>query len=467
LQFANPAALAMMGYRAESEVLGRHFKEFLPSDAASEVARLLGSWAREGARARHELRAFRKDGSIAELEIGVSPTVYEGEGALQFILRDVTERNALQQRAAQSAKLAAVSELVAGVAHELNNPLTGIVGYATLLAANPAAPTLREDLGKIAAEAQRAARIVRSLLTFARPQPPARRMTDLNALVQETLGLQAYRLRTSGVEVRLNLAPDLPPTAVDPPQIQQVLVNLVTNAEHAIAATRRPGRLTVATTRSGDRVEIRVADNGCGISSGNVGRIFDPFFTTKQPGEGTGLGLSLAYGIVRDHGGEIRVESEVNVGTTFTVALPIVGVEKPRPARSAQPTGDLPSRRWLIVDDEPTTLDVLRRALEAVGQQVSIAGGARQALDELARQPFDYVIADVRMPEMGGEDLKALIEERFPGLRGHVIFCTGDVANPRTQALIRSAALPVLEKPFEIAEVEEMLRSVLAALPQA
>jgi len=463
VRFTNPALLRMMGYASESEILGQHYAAFLPPETVDEVRGLVDTWVTRGLVEFHELQARRKDGSLAELEVSASTLVYQGEGALQFIVRDVTERNVLRRRAAQAAKLAAVGELVAGVVHELNNPLTAIVGYAGLLAKQPHSPSQEEDLARIAAQAQRAASIVRKLLTFARLQEPERRATDLNQLIRDTLDLQAYRLRTSRVAVALDLAPDLPQPAVDAQQIQQVLVNLVVNAEQAMAAAGRPGQLAVATRSAGSAVEIRVNDNGCGIPSEHLDRVFDPFFTTKAPGEGTGLGLSVSYGIVRDHGGEIRIESRLGEGTTFIVLLPLGqpprAPEGPRPASGCR----LPTRRWLVVDDEPVALDVLQHALGSVGQYGEVAGSGHEALQRLAAESFDYVVVDIRMPEMDGATLKALIEERLPELRGRVIYCTGDTANPTTRALLHSSALPTIEKPFRAEDVEGAVRRLVAA----
>jgi len=463
VRFANPAALRMLGYASEAEVVGQHYAALLPAESVDEVKRLVNVWTKGGSAEFHEVRACRKDGSVAELEVSASALLYQGEGALQFIVRDVTERNALRRRTAQAAKLAAVGELVAGVAHELNSPLTGIVGYASLLVRQPHSPTQGEDLARIAAEAQRAAGIVRKLLTFARPQEPERRPADVNQLVRDTLDLQSYRLRTSGVAVTMDLASGLPEPAADPQQIQQVLINLVANAEQAIAAAGRPGQLTVATRLAGSAVEIRVGDNGCGIPPEHLDRIFDPFFTTKKMGEGTGLGLSVSYGIIRDHGGEIRVESRLGEGTAFTVVLPLGGCPAAPGERARPAGGEIPSRRWLVVDDEPEALDVLQRMLGTVGQRVAVAASAREALEQLAAEAFDYVVVDVRMPEVDGTRLKAQIEERLPRLRGRVVYCTGDIANPATQALLRSTQLPVIEKPFDAHDVEGAVRRLVDA----
>jgi len=463
LRFVSPEAAGMLGYARADEALGRLLDAFVAPGEASWVASLRGAWEEADPRpVRRQLDVLRKDGSAVPLDVSVSPARYEGAPAVQLVLHRAGEEHAREQWTARRARLAMMGELVAGVAHELNNPLTGIVGYAKLLAAEPHSPQLRTDLGKIEHEAERAARIVRNLLSLARYRKPARRMTDINQLVVDTLELQAYHLRTSGIDVQMLLDPSLPLTAAEPQQIQQALLNLIVNAEQAIAPASRRGRLTVATVHDGQTIEIRVADNGCGIPHELLERVFEPRFTTKAGGQGTGLGLAISRDIVREHGGSLRVESEAGSGAAFTIVLPIAIVDGALEAAPAAQAGAPPRRRWLVVDDEEVVVEVLRRVLESEGQQVESALGAQEALERLARSTFDYVIVDVRMPDMSGEEVKALIDYRLPHLRGRVALCTGDVLSDRSQALLRSTNAPVIEKPFIDADLRRTIRSMLA-----
>lgn len=369
------------------------------------------------------------------------------------------------RRAALRARLAMVGELAAGVAHELSNPLTGIMGYATLLAADPDAPDRRENLGKILHEAERASRILRNLLSLARERPPTRAMTDLNQLLRDTLGLQAYCLRTHGIEVVARLDPALPMTAVDPQQIQQVLLNLLLNTQHAIPASRQPGRLTFITAHDGHTIEIRMAHNATGMPEAVQARLSEPFLTAKTDADGTGLGMPGSRDIVHDHGGEIRVESQPGAGATFIVTLPIVTVETTaQPATPGLAPG-ASSLRWLVVDDEEPVIDVLRWALEAEGQEVATARSGAEALEHLDAQPFDYVVTDIRMPGMSGGTLQALIGQRYPVLRDRVVLCTGDLLSADSQALIASSPLPVIEKPFELDLLRALIHSLIATGP--
>jgi len=361
------------------------------------------------------------------------------------------------------ARLAMVGELAAGVAHELSNPLTGIMGYASLLAADPDAPDRRDCLNKIVHEADRAGRIIRNLLSLARDHPPTRTMTDLNKLVRDTLELQSYHLRTHNVEVIERLDPTLPMTAVDPREIQQVLLNLLLNAQHAIPASRRIGHVTLTTTHNDHVIELCVADDGVGMPDTVRKHVFDPFFTTKGDTEGTGLGLPLSRSIVREHGGDLHVASEPGQGSVFSIALPIVTVESA--AQTATPThaGELTALHWLVVDDEETVLDALRYALEAEGQKVTTARSGAEAIACLDAHAIDYVVTDIRMPDMSGADLQAHIRERFPALSSRVVLCTGDLLSADSQALLAASPLPVFEKPFEFDLLRAAIQSLIAA----
>jgi two-component system NtrC family sensor kinase len=238
-------------------------------------------------------------------------------------VRDLTEDRRIAEQLRQSEKLAALGELVAGVAHEVNNPLTGISAFAQLLMEEELTPEQLESARLIKREADRAVGVIRDLLAFARKTGPRTVLTGMNELVEQTLRLRAYGLRTAGVKVETALAPDLRPVRGDDRQIQQVLLNLIVNAEHAMAGRDRRV-LVIRTRNAADRVVIEVADTGVGIPREAWGRIFEPFFTTKPEGTGTGLGLSVSYGIVQAHGGSITVESETGVGSTFRVTLPAV-----------------------------------------------------------------------------------------------------------------------------------------------
>lgn len=350
----------------------------------------------------------------------------------------------------QAEKLATLGELIAGIAHELNNPLSAMVGHAQLLRMNHRDPATAARVDKILEAAQRSTRIVRNFLTFARKHKSEKAAVSINDLITKTLEFLAYQLRVTNVEVQTALSPDLPTIAGDPNQLQQVLINLVNNASQAMAAAKGQGTLRVASELAADRATIRitVADDGPGIPPDFLGRIFEPFFTTKPPGEGTGLGLPIAKGIVAEHGGTIQVESEPGRGTTFVLTLPVSDAA-PAPPASAESRPVPAGLRVLVVDDEAAIRDLIAEALATQGSRVETAASGRETLEVLASSPADVLVLDMTMPEMTGSELWKQIKGRDPALARRTVFCTGDVAREDVGAFIEATGCPLVRKPFE------------------
>jgi signal transduction histidine kinase/ActR/RegA family two-component response regulator len=399
-----------------------------------------------------------------------------------------------QARLVQSEKLAAIGELVAGVAHELNNPLTLIIGFAELLRRSPVSDETRQDLEKIVAQSRRAAGIVRSLLDFARQRPSERKLVQANDMMNSTLDLLAYELRTHNIERTVRLAPDLPLTLADPYQLQQVFVNLVNNARQAMSETHGGGHLTItselgpSTFVNGGRddapvIRITIQDDGPGIPPDLLPRIFDPFFTTKSPGEGTGLGLSVCHGIIGDHGGHIWAENRPQ-GATFFVELPVVqpaapsAAMPPRQSGEAEaPRGDVPSgssnpkttlrpspaetARILLIDDESGTVEVLARILRAQGYQADAVTDGETALRRLAGTRYDLVLCDIRMPGLSGPEIYRQLEVCDPEMARRIIFITGDTMSVGTRRFLEESGTSYLRKPFDL---DEFMTKVRAAL---
>jgi len=240
-------------------------------------------------------------------------------------VRDITERKKMEEQLVVTDRLASIGELASGVAHELNNPLTGIIGFSELLLDEDIPDNVRKDLRVIQMEAQRSAGIVRNLLTFARKHAPAKEPVDINSTIQKALELRAYELKVNNIQVNTYLASDLPKIMADGFQLEQVFINIIINAEHFMIEAHGRGTLTITTEQAGDIIRASFADDGPGIAKKNLGHLFDPFFTTKEVGKGTGLGLSISYGIITEHSGRIYAESELGKGATFIVELPIVG----------------------------------------------------------------------------------------------------------------------------------------------
>lgn len=377
--------------------------------------------------------------------------------------RDTTSEREMRVRLMESDRLAAVGELVAGVAHEVNNPLSSISAFAQLLLRDGGLTAAqRESIDVIRAETLRASQVVKDLLAFARRSEPQREAVDVNAVVSRTLRLRTYQLTSNKITVEQELTGDLPSVIGDARQLQQVFLNLVTNAIQAMA-TLGGGTLFVSTRHDDGRVLLEVRDTGPGIPDSARPRIFEPFFTTKDEGEGTGLGLSVSYGIVAAHGGTIELASSSSAGTTFRVTLPAAReTATDEDARDSGPLvlrSPLAGMRLLFVDDEAS----LRSGMQAFGDMrgfsVVAAGGGIEALEILRSTPVDAVVCDLRMPGMDGVAFHERLRREKPGLAARTVFITGDVVT--TAGRTASLRQPILPKPFAFEKLEETLVSLI------
>jgi signal transduction histidine kinase len=387
----------------------------------------------------------------------------EGSAAV-IILRDVTEERLMQERLLQSEKMASVGQLVSGVAHELNNPLTGIGGFAQVLLSRDLDDTMRRQVETIANEADRASKIVQNLLSFARRKKTHKELANLNALIERVLELRSYDLRVKNIDVQLDLA-ELPDTLVDADQIQQVFLNVIINAEQAILSAGDRGTLTVRSRAEGDAIHLTIRDDGPGLADATLRRIFDPFFTTKQAGEGTGLGLTISYGIIDDHGGRIWAESAPKRGTTFHIELPVVrdDARAPQPRGTTEAEPAVTGRSILVVDDEESIQRLLGTILAMDGHQVDVARNGLDALRQISRRRYDAVITDIKMPDMDGRALYQELLATDRSLAERTIFITGDTVSPETRIFLQEVDNPCLAKPFRVREVRETLEGLLAA----
>ncbi len=361
-----------------------------------------------------------------------------------------------QNKLIQAEKLSAIGQLVAGVAHELNNPLTAIIGYSQLLLdAFPEGP-MREDLERINREAQRSARIVRNLLAFARQQRMEKLPVDLADVLNRTLDLVAYHLEVNDILLVRDIADEPMVVLGDVNQLQQVFLNLINNAHQAMYKAHGGGTLTIyaAPTDKG-RVRVQVMDDGPGIPPEVMGRVFDPFFTTKDVGEGTGLGLSICLGIVQEHGGHIWAESEVGKGTVLTVELPLYeGTPMPMNQRESPPTVESTAERSiLVVDDEVEIVRILKRILESKGYKVTTATDGQGALAAIERDNFDLVICDLKMPGMDGRDLYEWLRRERPDMTHRVVFSTGDVVSNDSWSFLQKVEGRFIAKPFKPGQI--------------
>jgi len=364
---------------------------------------------------------------------------------------------ATQEQLIQSEKLSAVGQFVAGVAHELNNPLTAVIGFSELLQTAQTDEKTKGHLERIAKSAHRCHKIVHSLLSFARQEAPVRKLVELHTVIDEVLEIMAYDLRTSNVSIVKEFAPTLPQIMADPHQLQQVFVNILGNARQAIEPIQQEGCIVIRTHSEEGWVVIEFQDNGPGIKPQHLARIFDPFFTTKPAGKGTGLGLSLSYGLIQEHGGKISAQSEPGHGATFLIELPVASNTTPSLRRSGTPfpfaaPGAPTGKTILVIDDEQWILDLASELLRTEGHAVETASSGQQALELMARRQFDVLVSDWKMPGLNGIRLHEHLLATHPESAKRTLFMTGDVVSDTFQTFLAEHQLTCLSKPFAISE---------------
>ena len=426
-----------------------------------------------------EYRFRRADDTVAD--IVDRATVVRDAGGLPVhmlgAMTDVSEKKRAEaelreQREilAQSEKLAAMGQLLAGVAHELNNPLSAVIARAELLSHLLGEGPLGVHAQKVSEAADRCGRIVKNFLALARRRPTRYQRVNLDRVVREALELLVYRLRVDNVEVVLELPDDLPMLWADPHQLHQVVVNLVTNAHQAMHGRGEPSRLTIGATFDPARLTnmLRVADTGPGIPAEIRARIFEPFYTTKAPGQGTGLGLSLCQSIVEGHGGSIRAEERAGGGAVFVVELPVEALaEGERDAAPADAPLPVRGKRILVVDDDPEVAVLLQDALRAAGNHVEVAPNGLVALQKLERLACDVILCDLKMPELDGPGFFQQITRRHPRLVPRIAFLTGDALSSESHEFIDMTGAPCLAKPFSLGEVYDVIRGLTREMPIA
>ena len=472
---ANPHLKLMFGHAAdagEQDVVPFADERF-PDPAAR--AAFLHRLESDGAVTDYLLRLRRVDGSAVWVEVTARAEPADDDGRLhvEALIRNVSERKKLDDQSRdlyhqllQAEKMAALGQTISGVAHELNNPLATILSWAERLSEQPLDETSRRGVDVILAESERAARIVRNLLTFARKRQSTRAMIDVNHVVRETLALRAYEQRLTNIDVVTALAEGLPQVFADAHQIQQVLLNLVINAEQAMVSANGRGSLTVRTWHDADQdaVVLEVTDDGPGISADMRGKIFDPFFTTKEVGQGTGLGLTVAYAIVQEHGGQIRVEPR-SEGASFLVDLPVSGMQTtatPTRGRSTPSMEAVKGASVLLVEDERALAVAVSEALTDAGLKVEYASDGEEALARVRQKPYDAVICDLKMPRVDGMMLYRAMAAATPALARRVIFVTGDVAGTDAERFLDETGCRWLAKPFRLGDLLRAVRDTLA-----
>lgn len=462
---ANQAFCATLGYDLAG-VCGRRSVDFLAEQSRASLAeidaavRADGTWRGTLVRQRHDGSTFLS--SCAVLALSESSGVITHFVAIE---RNVTHETQLREQLIHSERLAAVGQLVSGVAHELNNPLQAIIGFTELLIDAERRQEPRADLEQVRSEAHRAAKIVRNLLAFVRRSAAERTAASLTDIVQATVALRKYEFTMSGITLTEAYADDLPPVVVNREEIQQVLLNLLLNAEQAMKPTGRPGQILLRTYASAHGVAIELADNGPGVPATVARRIFEPFYSTKGVGEGTGLGLSIALGIAEAHGGTLELVPGLEEGACFRLTLPAAASAADQPQTTAAPNATwmaVPGRRALVADDEAALRSLLHRLLTRRGFAVDVAEDGLQASGMIEVNRYDVILCDVQMPRMTGTQLYESLRRRQPHLASAFVLISGDTLNRPLQAFAETAHIPLLSKPFGAKNLDLVLEQVLA-----
>jgi PAS domain S-box-containing protein len=470
--YVSPRIRDLSGFEPE-ELIGKKLGERIyPDDlpAVEDVFHRLT--AGESVSGQVEYRTLQKNGSWCTFRANASP-LFDDKGKITGVVasaRDVTESRRLEQQLYQTEKLVAMGQMIAGVAHELNNPLTAIIGISDLLCGAAKDERTRHQTDLIHQQARRAAQIVQSLLAFSRPASAQRAPVKFDQVIRRSLQLHEHSLQQDQITVQFDPSPDLPYVDADANQLMQVFLNLLTNAEQAILEIRDHGQIRIHVEHSGSKVSATVEDDGPGIKPGILAGIFDPFFTTKRPGGGTGLGLTICLSIVKEHGGTIEVQTSPLGGALFRVVLPAVeeatalqpGVQTKSNAASSH---TLSGHSILLVDDESSIRELVQESLSARGLAVDCVASSEDALERLASHSYDVIVCDFNLPGLNGEQLFS----RLHSVRGsdyqHFIFITGELLDPKTIESFTQRGARILQKPFQLSELAALLREVFDSVP--
>lgn len=469
ITYASKRTCELHGYTTFKELLGKSALELIAPEEHVKAMNNLQRTLEEGAIRNIEYTMLRADGSrfIGELNATLIRDASGEPKAFVATIRDVTEREQLRTQLLQSEKMSSLGQLISGIAHELNNPLTGVLGFSQLLLTSPQLPeNMTSSVETINREAERARKIIQNLLTFARQRKPEKRNIQINEVINRILDLRSYEMRVNNIEVIKNFTPKLPPLLADEYQLQQVFMNLIINAEQAMLEVHEKGCLKVTTKLDADRniILISFQDDGPGIAKGDIPNIFNPFFTTKPVGKGTGLGLSISYSIIQEHVGFISVDSTKGRGSTFTVELPIVDLEKQEAELKSSPTvktEETTVKSVLVVDDEISVLELIKEALEHEGYTVETATRGEEAIRKIEERQIQAIISDLKMPGESGEDIYLYCKEKRPDLVKRFLLLTGDVVGQDAFRFIEEHNVQSISKPFDLKEFISSIHRLL------
>ena len=456
----NQAALDLFGYTKKKMLKINVLKTYVNPDDRNKFQEEIEE---KGYVRDYEIQFQKKDGVRIDCLL-TSSVRKDADGSIlgyQGIIRDVTKEKILQQQLMQSEKLSSIGTFVAGVAHELNNPLTAVSLYSeSLKEYDLPSGNAKNDLNIIIEQSRRASNIVQNLLKFSRKHKPGKSLCHINDILESVLSLQENHLRTDNIEIKREFANDIPLILADSNQLQQVIMNIILNAEHEMKKARGRGTITAKTEKKGKEIVITLENDGPPIPKDKLSSIFDPFYTTKDVGEGTGLGLYISFGIVKEHGGNMRVENIGKAGVRFVITLPISDKE-PKSERDDAIEIKVPrGARILFVDDEKHIRDVMARNLLAEGMFVQVASNGKEAIELLEQNQFDVVISDVKMPNMSGMDVGKWLNKNKPDTLKRFILTTGAL-DPEIDNFCRQYGCDAITKPFEMEKLFTVIDRVL------
>jgi len=469
----NRGAKTTFGY-AEQEMMGKPLLALFSTDQAELCQAMITRAMAEGPLRDYAVQGTTKAGKVVDLSVSWGGTQgdFWTNKEWTLVIRDVTEAKRMQQQLIRSEKLSAVGQLISGIAHELNNPLQAVVGYADLLTeelkgpakekARPDTHSFLADLQVITDNAMRCQKIIENLLLFVRQGEIKKKPLDIARAAQAAVDLLHYKLKkAANVEVTSEIPPSLPKGWGNFQQIQQVLINLINNATDAMAGQTTPKMIRIAAAERDGMIRVEVADSGPGIPESVRGRLFEPFFTTKGEGRGTGLGLAVCKQIIEDHGGRMGFRTQLGQGTTFFFELPVSREGIQADALAAPPAPPVRDKAVLVVDDEPDVLSFLAKVLLAEGDRVDMAASLQEAAERIASVRFDLVVADIRLGEGTGIHLFENWAEWSKHPRPPFLFITGDVVNTALAHEVETKGLRILHKPLDISSLQTAVRGLL------
>ena len=459
IEYVNRSFEKVTGFTKE-EAVGENPRILKSDKQEAELYKELWGTIKSGSMWKGALVNKKKNGELYDQDVTITPTIDDSGMITNYvaIMRDVSVEKMLQQQLLQSEKLSSIGTFVSGVAHELNNPLSSVLGYTeSLIQDRGSLPKdVLDDLLVINENSERAAAIVKNLLKFTRSYKPGKKMAHLNEMLDNTVNLQRYHFKTEGIIIVSNFATTIEPFLMDSNKLQQVFTNLLLNARSSMAKAGVRGEVRISTERKGNEVLIVVENDGPTIPDNVMDKIFDPFFTTKSVGEGTGLGLSISVGIVKEHDGRMWAENVERTGVRFFVSLPMKKSGDEAVEKSDNTESDIAGSRVLVVEDEESirrlvTRELVRKNLFAL----SVANGV-EAVDMLEKMDFDVIVSDVKMPEMGGLELGKWISENKPGGMERFILMTGAI-DAEIEKFSENYGCQKITKPFKI---EELIKKV-------